>query len=71
MNSFERYLGDTYELVDTLKDSEQSFVAAVYDKRAKRLCVLKRRDLRLQPIYQTLKGIHAALLVKIFTALYH
>ena len=66
MNSLERYLGDTYELVDTLKDSEQSFVAAVYDKRARRLCVLKRRDLRLRPIYQTLKELDDPHVPKIF-----
>ena len=58
MNSFERYLGDTYELVDTLKDSEQSFVAMVYDKRARRLCTMKRRDLHSRPIYQTLQELN-------------
>ena len=57
MDFLERYLGDTYELVDTLKDSEQSFVAAVYDKRARRLCMMKRRDLRSRQIYQTLKEL--------------
>ncbi|MBQ6296511.1 MAG: serine/threonine protein kinase [Selenomonadaceae bacterium] len=57
MNFFERYLGDTYELVDTLKNSERSFVAVVYDKRAKRLCTMKQRDLHLLPIYQTLKEL--------------
>ena len=57
MNFFERYLGDTYELVDTLKNSERSFVAVVYDKRAKRLCTMKRRDLHSMPIYQTLKEL--------------
>ena len=69
MNSFERYLGDTYELVDTLKDSEQSFVAAVYDKRARRLCVLKRRDLHSRPIYQTLKELDNPHVPKIFRLL--
>lgn len=58
MNSFERYLGDTYELVDTLKNSEQGFVAAVYDKRARRLCTMKQRDLKSLPIYQTLKDLN-------------
>ena len=43
MNSLERYLGDTYDLVDTLKNSEQGFVVVVYDKRAKRLCTMKQR----------------------------
>ena len=57
MDYLERYLGDTYELVDKLKDSEQSFVAAVYDKRARRLCMMKRRDLHSLQIYQTLKEL--------------
>ena len=58
MNSVERYLGDTYTLVDTLKNSEQGFVAVVYDKQAKRPCVMKQRDLRLMPIYRTLKELN-------------
>ena len=66
MNFFERYLGDTYELVDTLKNSERSFVAVVYDKRAKRLCTMKRRDLHLLPIYQTLKELDNPHVPKIY-----
>lgn len=58
MDSFERYLGDTYELVDTLKNSAQGFVAAVYDKRARRLCTMKQRALKSLPIYQTLQGLN-------------
>lgn len=58
MNSLERYLGDTYDLVDTLKNSEQGFVAVVYDKRAKRLCTMKQRDLYSLPIYKTLKELN-------------
>ena len=58
MNFFEKYLGDTYTLVDTLKNSEQGFVAVVYDKQAKRPCVMKQRDLRLMSIYRTLKELN-------------
>jgi len=66
MNSFERYLGDTYELVDTLKNSSQSFVATVYDKRAKRLCVMKRRESTCLPIYKLLKGLNSPHVTKIY-----
>lgn len=66
MNFFERYLGDTYELVDTLKNSERSFVAVVYDKRAKRLCTMKRRDLHSMPIYQMLKELENPHVPKIY-----
>jgi len=58
MDSLERYLGDTYELVDTLKSSEQGFVVVVYDKRAKRLCMMKQRPLNSLTIYQTLKELN-------------
>ena len=66
MDSFERYLGDTYELVDTLKNSEQGFVAAVYDKRARRLCMMKQRDLKSLPIYRTLKDSESPHVPKIY-----
>ena len=66
MNSFERYLSDTYELVDTLKNSEQSFVATVYDKRARRLCVMKRREPNCLPIYKLLKDLDSPHVPKIY-----
>lgn len=66
MDSVERYLGDTYTLVDTLKNSEQGFVAVVYDKRAKRPCVMKRRDLNLLPIYKVLKELNNAHVPQIY-----
>ena len=66
MDSFERYLGDTYELVDTLKNSEQGFVAAVYDKRARRLCMMKQRDLKSLPIYRTLKDSESPHVPKLY-----
>lgn len=57
MNSFERYLDNTFDIIDVLKSSEQSFVALVYDKRAQRLCTLKRRSLHSLEIYKTLKEL--------------
>lgn len=57
MTSFERYLGDTFELVDVLKSSDQGFVAVVYDKRAQRVCTMKRRNLHSLEIYKTLKEL--------------
>ena len=57
MNSFERFLDSTFELVDVLKSSNQSFVALVYDKHAQRLCTLKRRSLHSLDIYRTLKNL--------------
>ena len=59
MDSLERYLGDTYELVDKLKSSEQGFVIVVYDKRAKRLCTMKQRAWSSLPIYKTLKELNS------------
>ena len=66
MNPLEKYLGDTYDLVDTLKNSAQSFVAVVYDKRAKRLCVMKRREKNSLPIYRALKDLDSPHVPKIF-----
>lgn len=66
MDSFEKYFGDTYELVDTLKNSAQGFIAAVYDKRAKRLCTMKQRNLKSAPIYQLLKDSDNPYVPKIY-----
>ena len=45
MTAFDTYLGDAYDLVDVLKSTDRSFVALVYDKNSKRLCVMKERAL--------------------------
>lgn len=58
MNSFARYLGNTFETVEVLKSTGQSFVALVYDKMAQRLCVMKWRSLHLLEIYRTLKDLN-------------
>ena len=58
MNHFERYLGDTFELVDVIKSAEQGFVAIVYDKKIQRVCTMKERSLHSLVIYKTLKEIN-------------
>ena len=58
MNHFERYLGDTFELVDVIKSAEQGFVAIVYDKKIQRVCTMKERSLNSLEIYKTLKEIN-------------
>lgn len=68
MNSLERYFGDAYELVDTLKADS---VAAIYDRRARRLCVMKRRDLNCLPIYRTLKQSNNPNVPKIYRLFEH
>ena len=55
MAAFDKYLGDTYEFVDLVKDSEKSFIAFVYDKHSKRLCAMKQRDLHSLDLYKILK----------------
>ena len=66
MDFLKKYLGDTFELVDVLKNSEQNFIATVYDKHAKRLCVMKQRALTSRPIYQTLKELDDPHIPKIY-----
>ncbi|MBO4779182.1 MAG: protein kinase, partial [Selenomonadaceae bacterium] len=58
VDSFERYLGGMFELIDVMKSTEQSFVALVYDKRTQRVCMLKRRSLHSLEIYRTLKELN-------------
>jgi len=55
MELWEQYLGSSYEMVDILKDSENSLVALVYDKIGRRVSVLKQRDMRSKGIYEMLK----------------
>lgn len=66
MNFFAKYLADTYELVETLKSSAQDFIAVAYDKRAKRLCVIKQRSLNSRPIYEMLKELDEPRIPKIY-----
>ncbi|MBR0062108.1 MAG: protein kinase, partial [Selenomonadaceae bacterium] len=66
MNFFAKYLTDTYELVETLKSSAQDFIAVAYDKRAKRLCVIKQRALHSRPIYEMLKELDEPRVPKIY-----
>ncbi len=66
MNFFKKYLGDTFELVETLKESEQDFVAVVYDKHTKKVCVMKQRALNSRPIYQMLKELDEPHIPKIY-----
>ena len=55
MTAFNKFLGDTYDLVDLIKDTEKTFVALVYDKHAKRLCAMKQRDLHSAELYKLLQ----------------
>ena len=66
MNFFEKYLSDTYDLVDVLKSSEKDFIAVVYDKRTKKLCVMKQRALNSQPIYKILQELNEPHIPKIY-----
>ena len=55
MELWEQYLGDSYEMVDILKDSENGPVALIYDKIGRQVSVLKQRDVRSRGIYEMLK----------------
>ena len=71
MNFFEKYLGDTYDLIETLKSSAQDFIAVVYDKRTKKLCVMKQRALNSRPIYQMLQELDEPHIPKIYRLFEH
>ena len=55
MTAFDTYLGDAYDLVDVLKSTDRSFVALVYDKNSKRLCVMKERNPQSFGLYKILR----------------
>ena len=57
MNLWEKYLGDTYELVDVLKESGEGSVAIVYDRKAKQVCIMKQRSMRSKDLYRKLKAM--------------
>ena len=56
MIAFDQFFAATYELVDVIKSSERDYIAVVYDKQAKHLCVMKKRALRSRELYKILKA---------------
>ena len=66
MTAFEKYFGNAYDLVDVLKSTEKSFVALIYDKNAKRLCVMKERNLQSLNLYKILRELDNPHVPKIF-----
>lgn len=57
MKLWESYMENTYELLDVLKDAEESKVILAYDKRGKQVCVLKECAPRSRALYETLKDL--------------
>jgi hypothetical protein len=57
MNAWQTYLGDTYELIDVLKETEEGSVALVYDRLGREVAVMKRLNLRVQELYRILKDM--------------
>ena len=58
MKLWETYMGTTYELLDVLKDTEESKVILAYDKRGKQTCVLKQCAPRSRALYEMLKELN-------------
>lgn len=70
MNVFENFLQKTYEIVDVIKSEEKNFVATAYDKNSKRLCVIKKRNLKsfeLYKILQEMKNEHIPEIYRLFS----
>ncbi|MBR1804971.1 MAG: serine/threonine protein kinase [Selenomonadaceae bacterium] len=66
MTDFDKFFGAAYDLVDTIKSDGKSFVAVVYDKHAKRLCLMKERDARLTELYKILRELDLPHVPKIY-----
>ena len=58
MKLWEMFMGTTYELLDVLKDTEESKVILAYDKRGKQTCVLKQCAPRSRALYEMLKELN-------------
>lgn len=56
MEIWEKYLGDFYEKLDTLKESDERQVLLLYDRQGKRLCVLKEQEISAFSVYNFLKN---------------
>ena len=63
MDSFQKFFGDNYEIVDVIK---KNFIATAYDKSAKNLCVIKIRNKNSADIYKILKNLNNPHIPKIF-----
>ena len=66
MNHLEKYFGDTYDLVDVLKESGEGNVAIVYDRQAKQVCIMKQRPLRSKDLYCKLKAMKNPYIPRIY-----
>ena len=66
MTDFDKFFGAAYDLVDTIKADGKSFVAVVYDKHAKRLCLMKERDARSTELYKILRELDLPHVPKIY-----
>ena len=58
MDAFEKFFGTSYEIVEIIKSDEKNFVARVYDKNAKKLCVMKKRNPKSKNLYKILREIN-------------
>ena len=66
MNSFEKYFGDTYEIIEVIKSDEKNFIARIFDKNSKRLCTLKKRSLKSAELYKILKNLDCPYIPEIY-----
>ena len=66
MNSFEKYLGDTYKLIEVIKSDEKNFIARIFDKNSKRLCTLKKRSPKSAELYKILKNLNCSYIPEIY-----
>lgn len=66
MTSLKKYFGKNFEIVDIIKSDEKNFVANVYDKNSKRLCVMKKRNLNSKNLYKILQKIKSPYIPEIY-----
>lgn len=69
--NFEKFFEKNYNLIEVLKADDKNFVALVYNKNAKILCVLKKRNLQSKEIYKILKTLSDSNLPEIYRIIEH
>ena len=66
MNAFEKFFDDTFEIVEVIKSDEKNFIARVFDKNSKKLCVMKKRGKKSAEVYKILKSVESSHIPQIY-----
>ena len=66
MDAFKKFFDDTFEIVEVIKSDEKNFIARVFDKNSKKLCVMKKRGKKSAEVYKILKSVENSHIPQIY-----